>query len=82
MKYFRVQVENAQQQLFELTCEATAGVVKLSWMSQVTARLPDTLGGAGELGDYGVRSGQQQSAVSCQLNSRSPRNYERCKKAT
>lgn len=44
-----VQAEDTQQRIFDLPCEATARVKNLSWMSQVTVRLPDTLAGAGEL---------------------------------
>lgn len=44
-----VQAENAQQQVFSLPCEATGRVYNLSWMSQVTCRLTDTLIGAGDI---------------------------------
>ena len=45
----KVHAEDQQQHLFELQCEATGRVKNLSWMSQVTVRLPDTLAGAGNL---------------------------------
>jgi hypothetical protein len=35
--------------VFDLPVEATARVKNLSWMSQVTVRVPDTLAGAGDL---------------------------------
>ena len=38
-----VLVEDAQQHVIELPCEATARVKNLSWISQVTFRLPDSL---------------------------------------
>jgi hypothetical protein len=44
-----VQAEDSQQHLFDLPVEATARVKNLSWMSQVTVRVPDTLVGAGNL---------------------------------
>jgi hypothetical protein len=49
LPFVTVQAEDAQQRLFDLPCEATARVKNLSWMSQVTVRLPDTLAGAGNL---------------------------------
>lgn len=44
-----VQAEDTQQRVFDLPIEATGPVKNLSWMSQVTVRLPDTLAGAGEV---------------------------------
>lgn len=44
-----VQAEDSQQRLFDLPCEATARVKNLSWMSQITVRLPDALIGAGDV---------------------------------
>ena len=49
LPFVMVQAEDAQQRVFDLPCEATARVKNLSWMSQVTVRLPDTLAGAGDL---------------------------------
>ena len=49
LPFVTVQAEDAQQRLFDLPGEATARVKNLSWMSQVTVRLPDTLVGAGDL---------------------------------
>lgn len=49
LPFVTVQAEDTQQRLFDLPCEATARVKNLSWMSQVTVRLPDTLVGAGNL---------------------------------
>jgi hypothetical protein len=44
------QAEDSQHRVFDLPVEA-AGVVKnLTWMSQVTIRLPDALSGAGDVG--------------------------------
>src|SRR5215213_5161466 len=42
-----VQAEDAQQRVFGLPCEATGRVRNLSWLSQVTCRLPDALVAAG-----------------------------------
>ena len=47
--FVTVQAEDIQQRLFQLPVEATARVKNLSWMSQVTVRVPDTLAGAGNL---------------------------------
>ena len=47
LPFVTVQAEDTQQRLFDLPCEATGRVKNLSWMSQVTVRLPDTLAGAG-----------------------------------
>src|SRR6185503_2711940 len=49
LPFVTVQAEDSQQRLFDLPCEATARVKNLSWMSQITVRLPDTLIGAGDL---------------------------------
>ena len=47
--FVTVQAEDTQQRLVNLPVEATASVKNLSWMSQVTVRLPDTLAAAGNL---------------------------------
>ena len=47
--FVKVQAEDTQQRLFDLPVEATTPVKNLSWMSQVTVRLPDTLAAAGNL---------------------------------
>ena len=47
--FVTVQAEDTQQHLFDLPVEATARVKNLSWLSQVTIRLPDTLAAAGNL---------------------------------
>jgi len=49
LPFVTVQMEDSQQHLFDLLCEATARVKNLSWMSQVTVRLPDSLTGAGNV---------------------------------
>lgn len=49
LPFVTVQAEDTQQRLFDLPCEATSRVKNLSWMSQVTVRLPDTLAGAGDV---------------------------------
>ena len=49
LPFVTVLAEDTQQRLFDLPREATARVKNLSWMSQVTVRVPDTLAGAGEL---------------------------------
>lgn len=47
--FVTVQAEDAQQHVFDLPVEGTASVKNLSWISQVTVRLPDTLAAAGNL---------------------------------
>jgi hypothetical protein len=49
LSFVTVQAEDTQQRLFDLPVEATARVKNVSWMSQVTVRLPDTVAGAGDL---------------------------------
>ena len=49
LPFVTVQAEDTQQRVFDLPCEATARVKNLSWMSQVTVRLPDTLAAAGNV---------------------------------
>jgi hypothetical protein len=44
-----VHAQDTQQRVFDLPCEATGRVKNLSWMSQVTVALPDTLVGAGNV---------------------------------
>ncbi len=44
-----VQAEDTQQRLFDLQVEGTGRVRNLSWMSQVTIRVPTTLSGAENL---------------------------------
>ncbi|HEX6718551.1 MAG TPA: hypothetical protein VF088_15700 [Pyrinomonadaceae bacterium] len=44
-----VQAEDTQQHFFDLPVEGTARVKNLSWMSQVTVRVPDALAGVGDL---------------------------------
>ena len=62
--FVTVQAEDTQQRLFDLPCEATARVKNLSWMSQVTVRLPDTLAGAGDLNvRVRVRGKESNAAV-------------------
>jgi hypothetical protein len=47
--FVTVQAEDAQQHLFDLPVEATGPAKNISWVSQVTVRIPDTLAGAGNL---------------------------------
>ena len=49
LPFVTVGAQDAQQHLFDLPVEATTRVKNLSWMSQVTVRLPDALAAAGEL---------------------------------
>lgn len=49
LPFVKVQAEDQQQHLFDLPCEAVGRVKNLSWMSQVTVRVPDTLAGAGNV---------------------------------
>jgi len=47
--FVKVHVEDSQQHVFDLLSESTARVKNLSWISQVTVRLPDTLVGVGNV---------------------------------
>lgn len=47
--FVTVQAEDTQQHVFDLPVEGTARVKNLTWMSQVTVRLPDALAGIGNL---------------------------------
>ena len=49
LQFVTVQVEDTQQRLFGLPCEATGRVKNLSWMSQVTCRVPVELVLAGNV---------------------------------
>jgi len=49
LPFVTVQAEDTQQRLFNLPCEATGRVKNLSWMSQVTCRVPDELVLAGNV---------------------------------
>jgi len=49
LPFVKVQAEDQQQHVFDLPCEAVGRVKNLSWMSQVTVRVPDTLAGAGNV---------------------------------
>jgi len=49
LPFVKAHAEDQQQHLFELPVEAIGRVKNLSWMSQVTVRVPDTLAGAGNL---------------------------------
>ena len=63
LPFVTVQAENAQHQLFDLPAEATAKVKNLSWVSQVTVRVPDALAGAGELNIRVKVRGKESSAA-------------------
>ena len=47
--FVTVQAEDAQHHLFDLPCEATGRVRTVTWMSQVTVRLPETIADAGDV---------------------------------
>ena len=49
LPFVTVQAEDTQLRLFDLPCEATARAKSLSWMSQVTVRLPDAPAAAGNV---------------------------------
>lgn len=49
LPFVTVQAEDSQQRTFDLPCEATGRVKNLSWMSQVTCRVPDELVLAGNV---------------------------------
>jgi hypothetical protein len=49
LPFVTVQAEDTQQRVFDLPCEATGRVKNLSWMSQVTCRIPDELVLAGNV---------------------------------
>ena len=48
-QFVTVDVEDAQHHVFQLSSEATARVKNLSWISQVTFRVPDFLAAAGDV---------------------------------
>lgn len=49
LPFVQVKAEDQQQHVFDLPVEGTARVKNLSWMSQVTVRVPDALTGAGDV---------------------------------
>ena len=49
LSFVTVQAEDQQLRVFNLPVEGTARVKNLSWISQVTVRLPDALAGTGNL---------------------------------
>src|ERR1044072_759995 len=49
LPFVTVQAEDSQQRLFDLPCEGAGRVKNLSWMSQVTCRIPDELVLAGNV---------------------------------
>jgi hypothetical protein len=49
LPFVKVRAEDQQLHLFDLPCEAVGRVKNLSWISQVTVRVPDTLAGAGNV---------------------------------
>lgn len=49
LPFVTVQAEDSQQCLFNLPCEATGRVKNLSWLSQVTCKVPDELVLAGNV---------------------------------
>jgi hypothetical protein len=49
LPFIAVQAEDSQQRLFDLPCEGAGRVKNLSWMSQVTCRIPDELVLAGNV---------------------------------
>src|SRR5678816_3873419 len=49
LPFVTVQAEDSQQRLFNLPCEGAGKVKNLSWMSQVTCRVPDELVLAGNV---------------------------------
>ena len=49
LPFVTVQAEDTLQRQFDLPCEATARVKNLSWLSQVTVRLPDAIAAAGDV---------------------------------
>ena len=56
LPFVTVQAEDTQQRLFNLPCEAAGRVKNLSWMSQVTVRLPHALAGADNVNISGMNS--------------------------
>ena len=49
LQFVTVQAEDSQQRSFNLPCEATGRVKNLSWLSQVTCKIPDELVLAGDV---------------------------------
>lgn len=66
--FVTVQAENAQLQVFDLPVESTARVKNLSWMSQVTVRLPDALAGAGNVNISVTVRGKVSNKAPIQIN--------------
>ena len=58
------QAVDSQNRTFDLPVEAVGGVKNLSWMQQVTVRLPDELSGAGDVGvSVNVRGAASNTAT-------------------
>lgn len=68
LPFVTVQAQDTQQRLFDLPCEATARVKNLSWMSQVTVRLPDSLTGAGDLNVRVKVRGKESNAAPLRID--------------
>jgi hypothetical protein len=62
--FVTARAEDSQQHVFDLPVEAVRNVKNLSWMSQVTVRLPDELSGAGDVSvSITVRGAESNKAI-------------------
>ncbi|HEX7955873.1 MAG TPA: hypothetical protein VF508_02970 [Pyrinomonadaceae bacterium] len=59
---------DAQQRSFDLPVEAVGGAKNLSWLAQVTVRLPEELSGAGDVSVTVTVRGVQSNAVTLRVN--------------
>jgi hypothetical protein len=60
--------EDAQHRLFDLPVEAVGGAQNLSWLAQVTVRLPPELSGAGDLSVTVNVRGAESNKVTLRVN--------------
>ena len=66
--FVTARAENAQHQVFDLPVESVRGVKNLSWMSQVTVRLPDELSGAGDVSVSATVRGAESNKATLRVN--------------
>ncbi len=59
---------DAQQRVFDLPVEGVGGAKNLSWLGQVTVRLPEALSGAGDLGVTVNVRGAESNKVALRVN--------------
>jgi uncharacterized protein (TIGR03437 family) len=66
--FVTVSATDSQQRTFDLPVEAVGGAKNLSWLAQVTVRLPEELAGAGDLDVTVTVRGAQSNAVTLRVN--------------